>query len=218
VRYFLEGVLVGLAPYLISVPPSWRPTDPVAGNLFQVLVMWSWLGGAFLVLKLQGRRLSDIGIRFREGNWLRTVGLGLLLALGIFSLSQLRDYIGAKADLSWLYPLRGNLPLTLSTMAVGFFGAGITEEFLCRGVSMHSFARAFGEGRWSWIVAAILQAILFTLPHHYMGFYGMIWAFVLALVLAAAFFAFKRNLLPLMIGHGVHNILKMALFYFGVAM
>ena len=42
--------------------------------------------------------------------------------------------------------------------------------------------------------------------------------YAVALVLAAAFFAFKRNLLPLMIGHGVHNILKMALFYFGVAM
>jgi hypothetical protein len=59
---------------------------------------------------------------------LRTIGLGLLLAVVIFSLSQLRDYIGAKADLSWLEPLRGNLPLTLSTMAVGFLGAGISES------------------------------------------------------------------------------------------
>jgi hypothetical protein len=62
-----------------------------------------------------------------------------------------------------------------------------------------------------------LQAGLFTIGHSYMGFYGMIWAFVLALLLAAAFFAFRRNLIPLMIGHGTHNILKMTLFYFGVA-
>jgi CRP-like cAMP-binding protein len=48
---------------------------------------------------------------------------------------------------------------------------------------------------------------LFTIGHSYMGFYGMIWAFVLALVLASAFFAFRRNLIPLMIGHGLHNIL-----------
>jgi membrane protease YdiL (CAAX protease family) len=218
VRYFLEGTLVGLSPLLIRVPENWRPSDPIKGNLFQILVMWSWLAFGFAILKLQGRRLSDIGIRFKRNNLLRTVGLGLLLAVGIFGASQLRDYIGAKADLSWLYPLRGNLPLTLSTMALGFLGAGVTEEFICRGVCMHSFARALGERPWSWILAAILQAGLFSIPHIYMGFYGVIWAFVMALVLAAAFFAFKRNLLPLMIGHGIHNIFKMVLFYFGVAM
>ena len=216
IRYFLEGLLVGSAPYLIIVPESWRPTDPIAGNLFQVLVMWSWVAIGWLVLKLRGESVSDIGIR-RPKNVLRTIGLGLLLAVGIFSLSQLRDYIGAKADLSWLEPLRGNLPLTLSTMAVGFFGAGISEEFVNRGVAMHSFARAFGERRWSWVVAAILQAALFTIGHSYMGFYGMIWAFFMAMMLAAAFFAFRRNLIPLMIGHGLHNVLKMTLFYFGVA-
>lgn len=216
-RYFAEALLVGLAPfYLIRVPESWRPSDPVADNLFQVLVMWSSVALGWLVLKLRGESINDIGIR-KPKSILRTVGLGLLLALFIFSLSQLRDYIGTKPNLSWLYPLRGNLPLTLSTMAVGFLGAGISEEFVWRGVVMHSLARAFGERRWSWVLAAILQAGGFTIGHAYMGFYGMIWAFLLALVLAAAFFLFRRNLIVLMIGHGVHNILKMVLFYFGVA-
>ena len=215
-RYFAEGLLVGVAPYLIIVPESWRPNDPVAGNLFQVLVMWSWVVVGWLVLKLRGESINDIGIR-KPKSILRTVGFGLLLALVIFSLSQLRDYVGAKANLSWLYPLRGNLPLTLSTMAVGFLGAGISEEFINRGVAMHSFARAFGERRWSWVVAAIIQAGLFTVGHSYMGFYGLIWAFSLGLLLAAAFFIFRRNLIVLMIGHGVHNILKMVLFYFGVS-
>lgn len=83
VRYFLEGLLVGVAPYLIIVPESWWPTDPVAGNFFQILVMWSWVVVGWLVLKLRGESVRDIGIR-RPTSVLRTIGLGLLLAIVAF--------------------------------------------------------------------------------------------------------------------------------------
>jgi membrane protease YdiL (CAAX protease family) len=217
-RYFIEGLVVALTPFWLNplIPPSWYPAQPVAANLAFVLVMWLSIGFGWIVLRLRGEGLADIGLR-RPKSWVRTIGLGVLIGLGIFGASLLRDAIGAKPDVTSFGHLQGDLPLTLSSVAVGFLGAGISEEFVFRGVAMNSFFRSFQGRPWAWPVAIGLQAVLFSMPHMYMGLDGVIWAGTLGASLGVLFRVTGGNLPALMIAHGLHNTLKMFMFYTGLS-
>ncbi len=217
-RYFIEGLVVALTPFWVNglVPPSWFPAQPVAANLAFVLLMWSSIGIGWIILRLRGDSLADIGLAWPK-SWLRTIGLGVAIGLGIFAASLLRDAIGARPDVTSFGNLRGDLPLTLSRIAAGVLGAGITEEFVFRGVAMNSFARSFEGRSWAWPAAILLQAGLFSLPHLYMGLDGFIWAGVMGASLGVMFMVTGRNLPALMIAHGLHNTIKTFMFYAGLS-
>ena len=104
--------------------------------------------------------------------WLVMVAESLVMALPVFMLSQfvvkLLDYLplsavdGPGGDISW----RANLVLSC--------GAGVYEEFFFRILVMGALVLVFGKvlgirGRWKFILAAVLQALLFSASHHLPG-------------------------------------------------
>ena len=214
IRYLIEGVFVALLPLIVSfvIPASWYPRDAIAGNIFRIGEEWTWVAIAWLVLRLRGERVADIGLTWPK-SWGRTLALGVAFGLAIFACSLVRDALGYKPNLSFWRPLSGDLPLTISCIALSFLGAGFSEEFLLRGVALNSFAKGLGESRWAWVVAIAGQALLFGFLHRYMGLAGVVWSTSMGVLLGVLYLVSGRNLLALMIGHGLHDAIKMVMFY-----
>jgi hypothetical protein len=104
--------------------------------------------------------------------WLLMIVESLVMALPVFLLSQivakLRDYLplalvdDSAGPVSW----QGNLVLSC--------GAGAYEEFFFRILVMGALLLVFRhvlriQGKWTFILAAVLQAVLFSLTHHLPG-------------------------------------------------
>ncbi len=101
--------------------------------------------------------------------WLLMIVESLVMALPVFLLSQivvkLLDYLPlslADGPVSW----QANLVLSC--------GAGVYEEFFFRILVMGALAFLFGRvmgigGGWRFVLAAVLQALLFSLSHHLPG-------------------------------------------------
>lgn len=214
IRYLIEGVFVALLPMTLSfvIPGSWHPRGAIAGNLFHIGQAWTWVAIAWLVLRLRGEGVTDIGLTWPK-SWGRSLALGVGFGLTIFACSLVRDALGYKPNLSFWRQLYGDLPLTISFIAVSFFGAGFSEEFMLRGVTLNSFAKGLGESRWAWIVAIAGQALLFGILHRYMGPAGVVWSTSMGVLLGVLYLVSGRNLLALMIGHGLHDAIKMVMFY-----
>ncbi len=104
--------------------------------------------------------------------WILMIVESLVMALPVFLLSQivvkLLDYLplsladGLSGPVSW----QANLILSC--------GAGVYEEFFFRILVMGALAFLFGRvmgigGGWRFVLAAVLQALLFALSHHLPG-------------------------------------------------
>ena len=67
----------------------------------------------------------------------------------------------------------------------------------------------------AWILAAILQAVIFGLAHAYQGPVGVIKTGAIGLVFGLAYLAVGRNLWPLIIAHGLIDSIDMVTHYLG---
>ena len=109
--------------------------------------------------------------------------------------------------------LEGNLGMYLwFLIPVAWGSAAIGEEILARGFLLHRT-----EGLTGTVAAVILQAALFALAHSYQGPSGMINIFVLALVFGAVYVKCGRNLLPLILAHGLIDTISLTMIYLGHA-
>jgi membrane protease YdiL (CAAX protease family) len=109
--------------------------------------------------------------------------------------------------------LEGNLMLYLwMLIPVSWGSAAIGEELLVRGFLQHRL-----EGLVGTAAAVLLQAVIFALAHFYQGLAGIINVFVVGLVFGVIYLRCGRNLLPLILAHGLIDTLAMTLFYLGEA-
>lgn len=93
---------------------------------------------------------------------------------------------------------------------VAWGSAAIGEELLCRGFLMHRL-----EGLTGTSAAVVLQAAIFAAAHFYQGVTGATAVFVLALVFGAVYVNNGRNLVPLVIAHGLIDTFAMTALYLG---
>ena len=95
---------------------------------------------------------------------------------------------------------------------VAWGSAAIGEEMLARGFLLHR-----AEGLTGTTVAVVLQAALFAMAHFYQGLTGVVNIFVLALVFGAVYLKSGRNLLPLIVAHGLIDTYGLTMLYVGRA-
>src|SRR6266480_200718 len=115
--------------------------------------------GCGLVL-LRGERLADIGLK-RPASWTRTLIIGVGLAAIVFIAMYVSERAGFRRDLSKFKDVRGNLELTVLGVFYALIGAGFYEEFMFSGFLMQGLAMLFGASRGAWIVACVVQGVLF---------------------------------------------------------
>lgn len=107
--------------------------------------------------------------------------------------------------------IKGNLTAYLwFLIPVAWGSAAIGEELLVRGYLLHRI-----EGLAGLRIAIVLQAIIFSSAHFYQGITGVLSVFVLSLIFGAVYVKSGRNLLPVIIAHGVIDTFALTAVYFG---
>jgi len=117
-------------------------------------------------------------------------------------------------DLSALQALlEGNFAMYLwFLIPVAWGSAAVGEELLARGFLLHRI-----EGLTGTLAAVVLQAAIFAVAHFYQGIMGIVNVFVLALVFGVVYLRCGRNLLPLILAHGLIDSFSLTALYLGHA-
>jgi CAAX protease family protein len=214
-RYLIDIVaLVAVALGLeIGLNAVYVPKSLQSQFVFGAAAQLFIVGVAWLLIRLRGERLADIGLKKPE-NWWRTLMIGLVIAAVVFVLMYVSEKAGFRRDLTRFKMVQGNLGLTVYGVFYAFLGAGFYEEFMFRGFLFQGFAMLFGGNRWAWIVANVVQAALFGAAHAYQNPLGMAITGTLALLMGFLVLASGRNLWPVIIGHGLYDASRFVLFYF----
>ena len=204
VTFLLDAALGALIP----VPINWEKgfvLDAI-GKVLLVVVAWG-------LIRLRGERLADIGLK-RPESWMRTFMIGIGFAAIVFVAIYFSEKAGFRRDLSKFKEVQGNLELALLGVFYAAIAAGFYEEFMFRGFLMQGLAMLFGGSRSAWIVACLVQGVLFGAAHAYQNPLGIAITGTLGILMGLLVLASGRNLWPVIIGHGLFDASRFVLFYF----
>lgn len=168
-------------------------------------------------LARRGETWRSLGLKWPTG--LKGTGAGALLTLLIF-LSVMIETVIAQPVIGALFGAYEQTVPDVSTvqnylimMALAWSTAAIGEELVFRGFMMTRLVDLFGE---SWIAkaaAALIPAIIFGAAHAYQGLPGMVLTGTVGLVFGIWYLVGRRNLLPLIFGHGLVNTFGLTLLH-----
>ena len=170
------------------------------------------------------RKLGWRGVGLqRPNNWLRTIGLGVLIGV---AWQLLENWIidplilkgGASIGLDHWDKVRGNIPNLIGNALIGgwMFGA-FMEEMVLRGYMISRFVDLLGDNRRGLTIGILVGSILFAIGHMNLGIGAVIENFIFALVFAGLYLAARRNLWLPIIAHGVNNTLAFYFIYLGLS-
>lgn len=169
--------------------------------------------------RLRGETWVDLGFKGP-----RNVSGFLLGTLAVFAI--IASTFGANAVLQpTLAALLGNegaqrvLPSVetwaeyIRIMVIVWTTAAFAEEMVFRGFFMTRIADVFGRSFASWTIALFAPAVMFGLAHLYQGLPGVITTGTVGLVFGIWYLISRRNLLPVIIAHGVVNSIGMTVLF-----
>jgi len=214
-RYLIDiviliAVVLGLEAAAEAI---YHPTTLKSGLAYGGTVQMVEIVVAWLLIRLRGETLADIGLR-RPKSWARTIIAGILIAAVVFLGIYLSEKAGIHRDLSRFKALQGNLKLTLETVIYVLIGAGFYEEFMFRGFLMQGLAMFFGGSRSAWGAAIVIQGVVFGAAHSYQNPLGMLITGTLGMLVGIVVIVSGRNLWIAIIGHGLLDASHSILFYF----
>ncbi len=195
---------------------SWVPQLPVFGASWLLVV---YALGIAAWLHVRGETLADYGL-FPPASWPRVVGVALLTMVFMYAylvlinpyvLLALKPWIGSGVDLTRFDGLKGNIGLYFEILPMVWLSAGFTEEFLFRGFLFNRLLMIFGRGPVPFVVAAVIQALLFSIGHIYQGWPGVVGILAISFFLLAASRVLKGNLWPAIVMHGLIDSLSLGI-------
>ncbi len=216
------GVLLALKSALLRVDAIWSYAGPI--SLLAALGVASWR------LRASGEGWAGLGLGRpksigRTALWtlialVVTMGAGILAEQGaVLAIGEADE---ARQALDTRYQGRfdnvpGNLSAYLFWIVMAWAIGGFTEEMLFRGALFARFERLFGPIPFAAALAVIAQAVLFGQQHYYyQGLAGWVATGVIGAVSGFLYLAFRRNLWPLIISHGLSNTIGLTLIYLGL--
>ena len=213
----IAGGLMALA--FLAHTWRWVPQLPVFGASW-LLVVYMLLIAAWL--KLRREPLADYGL-FPPPSWPGVAGVALLtlaimyaymILLNPFLLAALKPWTGSGVDLTRFDGLKGNWPLYLEILPMVWLSAGFTEEFLFRGFLFNRLLMIMGRGPLPFVIAALIQAALFSIGHIYQGWPGVVQVAMISFFLLAASRVLKGNLWPAIVMHGLIDTVSLGILVF----
>ena len=213
--YLLDIILVAIASPALEMGVRFiaRPTTFGTDLLVTALAQLLNVGAVCFLIHVRGERLAELGLKWPD-SWLRTVLTAVMLAAAYFAIVAVSEHLGYRRNLSAFGAVRGNAALTLMAVLYSFVAAGFTEEFMFRGFLLHRLAGLFRFGRGAWMVAVVVQGMLFGLAHAYQNPVGIFLTGGFGIAAGFVFLTLGRNLWPLIIGHGLYDAARFILFYF----
>lgn len=129
----------------------------------------------------------------------------------------LEEAIGTNRDLGRFADIAGSPEALVRLLLLSWTIAAFGEELAFRIVMMRGLAASFGDSRAAFIVALILQAIIFGLVHLYQGPAGVAGAFVSGLVFGAVTLLARGSIWPAALAHGGNNTIGILALYHGAS-
>jgi membrane protease YdiL (CAAX protease family) len=214
-RYLIDIIVLAAASVIVefAVGNLYVPTDLRSGAIFDAATKIPAILIAWLLIRLRGETLADIGLK-QPRRWWQTVVIGVAIAAIVYAAVYVSEKAGFHRNLSQFKAVQGNLRLALYDVAYAFLGAGFYEEFMYRGFLFHGLAMLFGATRVSWTVACLAQAAVFGAGHSYQNPLGMVITGLIGLIMGILLLATGRNLWAPIIAHGVYDASRFILFYF----
>lgn len=180
---------------------------------FQLTAVCSLIYFSLSLLKKDFRYIG-----WSDRNWQTDSLLGLLTGLGWTAL-QFGLVIPAtggaeRADIAQMVSMfDGTLSGTLSFIALGVIGGGITEEIFNRGYFINVLKNTFSNQKRGIWIAAALSIAFFAIGHLPSDSLG--WFDILVPTIAyTALFLYTRRLTAPILAHGIYNMAAIVLTYF----
>lgn len=165
------------------------------------------------------RTLSSIGLQLNAVCF-KTVKTVLILFVIVIPILDfiiqplLNKWIGAVVDYSAFKPLAGNECMYLKYVLYVLISAAIGEEILFRGFVFRQLQILWLGSKWSTYLKVVISAVLFSLPHLYQGWSGLIMTFIFGLLFATVYVKSKYNLLVTIFLHALIDVMFLTLAYF----
>lgn len=206
----LAAVAFGLETAFSAIPYPADLRIQIAGSLISkapiFLVAW-------FLLRRRSETLGTVGLKMPP-SWWRVLLLSVVVAGMLFVAVLLIERAGYRRNLGQFNFVKGNIELTGYEIVYAFVAAGLYEEFIFRGFLFHRLAMGFGRSRSAWIIACIVQAVLFGLAHAYQNPLGIVMTGTIGLIFSLLFLASGRNLWMPILAHGFYDAGRFVLFYF----
>jgi membrane protease YdiL (CAAX protease family) len=170
------------------------------------LIFIAWTVFAGLLVRINGERLSDVGLN-RPVSVGRTILYGVLVAAVVFMLVVSLERLGYGANRlgDMAAELKSNPALLAERVTISVLVVGPVEEFIFRGFLFLRLTKLFGGSTAAIAAALVLQAGVFGLSHAYQHLYGILLTTFLGIFFSLVYMALRRNLWIVLIGHGVYD-------------
>jgi membrane protease YdiL (CAAX protease family) len=171
-------------------------------------------------------RLSRIGVPIRRVGFglafqpakflaLAAIGVGLIQLFGVL-LDPLTEWaFGEARNLDRFSDVAGSPTALVQLLALNWTVAAFGEELAFRIVLMRGIAYALGDSRAAFVIALILQAVLFGAIHAYQGPAGIIGTGINGLVFGGLTLAARGSIWPAALAHGSSNTIGILTLYLG---
>lgn len=207
------GVLVHVLFVAVIYPAvGWPASAPVPARTLIMALVILWL------IWRAGQSGAEIGLIWPQKLG-RALGIALIImTIDSFALTPLTDILietlgFPRPDSSFFAHVHGNLPALLGWIVVAWVVGGFAEEVVSRGWLMTRLSTLFGGGRAAWAAALLIQAFIFGAGHSYQGAGGAIITGITAIYFGIVFLILKRNLLPLILAHGLWDTIGLTLVF-----
>lgn len=140
-----------------------------------------------------------------------------IIATAVLSKELATHYVGEKTSSGRFDFVVGNLPAYLFVMALVWTHSAFFEEMLFRAFLISRVSDTLGGGRLADIAALIAISVFFGYRHYYyQGFHGAVVTGAMGLSIGILYLWFgRRNLMPLIIAHGLVNSISQTQRFLG---
>ena len=178
------------------------------------------LGFIRLVLWLRRSSWRDFGLK-KPKSWLKTILLAVVGLIGIHfvvivTMPFVTGFTGQPVDRSQFDVLRGNVPALIMGLLVVWTLAAFGEELIFRGYLMNTVKHFFRNKNAGWIIACIVNSILFAFGHTYQGISGVLLLALVGLLYALFYLGSGRNLWVPILMHGLYDTSAFLVIYFNL--
>lgn len=143
------------------------------------------------------------------------LGIVIFLFYGYVLMPGVTYLTGKPIDFSEFESYEGNLPASLSLLALIWASAAFGEEIVFRGYLMRQFTKFFGSSRISLVINILLFGFLFGWLHAYQGISGQILSGITGMLLAVIFHIRKSDLWFNIAVHGFIDTVALVYMYYG---
>jgi CAAX protease family protein len=187
------------------------------GLIYNPLTRFPWTFGAIILAVLGFTYLQEkslAALHFKKLQW-RDLGTIVLVYLSLeivmdFAVQPLVNQLFPEpVDYTAFDSLKGNTPKFFKYLLYMWLSAAVGEELLFRAFVFAQFRKIIGDQK---TVILLLSAVVFSLPHLYQGYAGLMVTFLFGLAFGAIYLKFKNIWINIIV-HGLVDTLFLTLAY-----